>query len=158
MEYKEFLPVIAFVIVLIIKNLLDLRIMPLFVQYFWWFSARNFLRIKTETIAGQWEQHWESGGSTTFVESTGRHGHPIIKQWAHYCYTETVANQKVYVVFGKIVGEFFIGDWYDKDDLRGYFGTFQLHIKDSKTMEGKWMGHSKTEMTIRCDDWVWKKL
>lgn len=156
---KYFLPVSAFLIVLLIKQLLDLRMMPTLVKYLHWIPIRNYFRDKPISISGDWEQVWDDANSVTFENPTGRHSHPVVKQWGHYCYAETIANQKTYVVFGDIRGDYWIGDWYDqKNPKTGYFGTFQLRIKDAETMEGKWMGHSKNEVSIRCDDWVWKKL
>jgi hypothetical protein len=149
---------LAPIAVLIVKTILDFKLAPLFVKNFWWLPVRGMFRSKPIKISGNWEQTWESAGSPGFTESSERHSHPIIRQFGSYCYTEFISKGVTYIVFGKIVNEYFVGDWYDKDDAYGYFGAFQLQIIDSNTMNGRWIGHSKTKHEVKGDQWKWSKL
>lgn len=153
-----FTGLLAPVAVLIVKTLLDFKLAPLFVKYFSWIPVRGIFRRKPYEINGNWEHIWESAGSEGFAESNSRHSHSVIKQFGGYCYTEFFSKEVAYVVFGKIINEYFVGDWYDKSDSHGYFGTFQLQIIDSKTMKGRWIGHSKTRHAVKGDEWNWNKI
>lgn len=150
--------VATFVILLVIKVLLDLKLIQFFVKYCSWLPVRNILRAKPASISGKWEQTWDSAGSESFECPTDRHSHPEIKQLGSYCYAELISKGISYVVFGRVIDSFVVGDWYDKNDPLGYFGAFQLEIVDSKTMRGKWIGHSKSAHVIKGDEWLWKKL
>ncbi len=149
---------LAPVAVLIVKTILDFKLAPLFVKYFSWIPVRGIFRSKPINIAGKWEQIWASAGSEGFSESSERHSHPVIRQFGSYCYTEFESKSKTYVVFGKIVNDYFVGDWFDQNDTRGYFGAFQLQIIDDKNMKGRWIGHSKTRYEVKGDEWVWNKM
>lgn len=149
---------IAFVVLIALKALLDLRLVQMFVRYFFWIPLRNYFREKPVQISGQWEQIWGGANSCNFQSETERHGHPDINQLGSYCYGEFISKNVTYVVFGRVVGEYFVGDWYDKKDPRGYFGAFQLEIRDSQNMIGRWVGHSKTIHEVRSDIWEWKKV
>lgn len=148
---------LAPVAILIVKTLLDFKLAHLFVKFFWWLPVRGMFRSKPLNISGSWEQLWESAGSDGFAEPSQRHSHPSIRQFGSYCYTEFQSKKITYVVFGKVVNDYFVGDWYDKSDSNGYFGAFQLQIVDSKTMKGKWIGHSKTKYDVKGDEWCWNK-
>ena len=63
----------------------------------------------------------------------------------------------MYVIFGRVLHNYLIGDWYDKKDPLGYFGTFHLRIIDKNNMSGIWIGHSKTEQEVKGDSWNWKR-
>jgi hypothetical protein len=149
---------LAPVAVLIVKTILDFKLAPLFVKYFWWIPVRGMFRSKPINISGKWEQIWESAGSLGFSESSDRHSHPVIRQFGNYCYTEFQSKSKTYVVFGKIINDYLVGDWYDINDSNGYFGAFQLQIVDSNSMKGRWIGHSKTKHEVKGDEWTWSKM
>lgn len=149
---------ITFVVLIILKVLLDMRLLQFFVKYFSWLPLRNYFRDKPVSISGQWEQTWDSAGSQSFESSTDRHGHPKVKQLGSYCYAEFISKGVTYAVFGRIINNYFVGDWYDKNDSLGYFGAFQLEVIDSKAMEGRWVGHSKTVHEVKGDEWNWKKI
>jgi hypothetical protein len=149
---------LAPVAVLIVKTILDFKLAPLLVKYFWWFPVRGIFRSKPINIAGKWEQIWESADSLGFSEISERHSYPVIRQFGSYCYTEFESKSKTYVVFGKIVNDNFVGDWFDKTDINGYFGAFQLQIIDTKTMKGLWVGHSKIKHEVKGDEWLWNKF
>ena len=148
---------ITLIILLILKNLLDLKLMQFLIKYLSWLPVRSLFREKPINIAGTWEEIWGAANSANFKEDIERHGHPHIKQLGRYCYAERIVKGTTYVVFGRIIDNFFVGDWYDKKDTHGYFGTFQLEIINSNTMEGLWIGHSKTERKVRSDIWIWTK-
>lgn len=142
----------------ILKFTLDLKIAPYVVKYLYWCPLRNYFRDKPLNISGTWEQVWSSAGSINFVKDTERHSHPEIKQLASYVYGEFFSKGVKYIIFGRVINNYLVGEWYDQKDPLGYFGTFQLLIKDSNTMKGKWIGHSKCEHIIKGDDWTWEKL
>ncbi len=148
----------AFCILLMLKTLLDFRIAHFIVKYFYWVPLRNYFRTKPININGKWEQAWESAGSLNFQSQTDRHSHPTIRQMGTYCYCEIISKSKVYVVFGQVIDNYFVGNWYDKKDPKGYFGAFQLECINSSKMIGKWLGHSKIKHEIQGDNWTWKKL
>lgn len=149
---------IAFFILLILKTLLDFKVAQFFVKWFSWVPVRNYIRTKPASISGKWEQLWDSANSASFELERDRHSHPEIKQLGSYCYSEFISKGVTYVVFGRVINEYFVGDWYDKKDPRGYFGAFQLQIIDSSNLRGRWVGHSKTVYEVKSDIWNWKKL
>jgi hypothetical protein len=149
---------IIFIIVFFIKILLDFNLAQFVVKYFSWVPLRNYFRSKPISIKGDWEENWDLEITDSFKEITQRHSHPTINQLDKYCYSEFIANGVSYVIFGKVINNFFIGDWYDKNDPIGYFGTFHLLIIDSTSMKGKWIGHSKKINGVRQGDWTWKKI
>ncbi|MEA3404283.1 MAG: hypothetical protein U9R28_00900 [Pseudomonadota bacterium] len=149
---------ITFVLLIVLRALLDLRLAHFVVKWFSWLPLRNYIRAKPTKISGQWDQIWASAESASFESEVDRHGHPDIKQLGSYCYGEFISKNVTYVVFGRIIGDFFVGDWYDKKDPKGYFGAFQLEVLDSKSMKGLWVGHSKTVHKVKGDEWVWNKI
>lgn len=148
---------ITFIALLALKTLLDLRVALVFVKWFSWLPVRNVFRNKPLSLAGQWDQTWESADSESFTKGSDRHSNPIIKQLDCYCYAEFFSKKVKYILFGKVIGSYLVGDWYDANDPHGYFGAFQLEIVDSKTMKGRWVGHSKTSHEIKGDVWEWNK-
>ena len=146
-----------FIIVIIIKILLDFNLAKLVVRLFYWLPVRNYFRSKPHKISGEWEEHWELEGTKSFKDPNKRHSHPRIKQLDRYCFAEFIANGKTYYVFGKVINDYFIGEWHDVNDPLGYFGTFHLLISDSDTMKGKWIGHSKEIHSVREGNWNWNK-
>lgn len=149
---------LAPVTVLIVHTILDFKLASTFVKYFSWIPVRGISRIKPPKISGKWQQLWEAADSAGFKDAHSRQSHPVIKQFGSYCYTEFISAEITYVVFGKIVNEYFVGDWFDQNDPHGYFGTFQLQIVNSNSMKGKWIGHSKSNHDVKADEWNWKKL
>jgi len=148
----------GFIVGLIVKTMLDLRLALFVVKYFWWIPIRWLFRQKPVNLSGQWEHTWESGGSPAYVDPRDRHGHPKIRQFGSYCYADFYSQGKTYCFFGKIFGDYIVGEWFDLNDHAGYFGAFQLRIVDSKELDGLWIGHSKTSVAIRADKSVWTKL
>lgn len=148
----------TFILILIIKILLDFRITHWWIKYFHWLPVRTFFRTKPIVLSGKWEESWELTDTKSFEDPTKRHSHPDIKQLGHYCYAEFIADGITYGVFGTIMNDYFIGEWYDVTDRIGYFGTFHLLIKDKKNMTGKWLGHSKSFHGIREGNWNWKRI
>ena len=149
---------LTFIIILAIKLILDFKIAHWWIKYLWWIPLRNYFRTKPISISGNWEENWELQSSERFKEDTKRHSHPRIKQQGKYCYAEFIADGKTYGVFGTIMNDYFIGEWYDVDDPIGYFGTFHLQIENSNNMSGKWLGHSKSFHGVRQGEWKWKKI
>jgi hypothetical protein len=154
------LPIAAlpFAVVLLLKFLLDLRLANFAVKYLFWIPIRAILREKPMELAGEWEHIWSSGGSISFASPTSRHGHSSLRQWGSYCYAEFYSNSGRYAFFGKIKGNFVVGEWFDVNDPAGYFGVFQLEIVTSHALKGLWIGHSKQKRDIRCDTSEWKKI
>ncbi|GKV79124.1 hypothetical protein PEC106568_42970 [Pectobacterium carotovorum subsp. carotovorum] len=148
---------IAPIIVLFVKTLLDMKLIRLFVKYFHWIPVRGMFRSNPISISGKWEQTWDSNDSINFPESIDRHSFSVIRQFGAYCYAEFTSKSDSYVLFGEIVGDFLVGEWYEKYDKKGYFGTVQLEIIDSNTMNGRWIGHSKTKHEVKGGIWCWKK-
>ncbi|OOQ57977.1 hypothetical protein [Mucilaginibacter pedocola] len=148
---------LVFLIVFVIKILLDFNLAKFIVKYFFWLPLRNYFRTKPLKINGKWEENWSLNTSDNFKEKVQRHSHPTVKQFDKYCYAEFIANGKTYGVFGKVVNDSFVGEWFDLNDPIGYFGAFHLLIIDATKMKGKWIGHSKTLHGIREGDWEWQK-
>lgn len=149
---------VTFLVLLILKTLFDFKLAQGFVKYFYWLRVRNFFRSRPTTIGGKWEQVWESANSLSFNDRSDRHSHPEIRQLGSYCYTEFIAKGITYSVFGRVINDHFVGEWYDKKDPLGYYGAFQLQIIDSNTMKGQWVGHSKKEYQVKADTWNWNKI
>ena len=149
---------VAPVAVLVVYTILDFKLAPFFVKWYWWIPVRGIARTKPPKIGGEWEQTWEPAGSAGFAEPSSRHSHPKIRQWGSYCYAEFISKGVTYVVFGKIVNDHFVGDWYDKKDPHGYFGAFQLQIINTSTMRGRWLGHSKSNHEVKSDEWNWRRV
>lgn len=142
----------------VVNFLLDLKVAPRFVKWFWFVPVRSFMRRKPYGLSGKWDNIWHLSDSESFAQDTDRHSHSIIRQLGDYCYTEFSSKGKTYAVFGKIQGSHFIGDWYDLNDENGYFGAFQLQIIDSNNLSGVWIGHSKYHYQVKSGAWVWNKI
>lgn len=153
---NSLIAVIAFALGLILKTLLDFKIAPWCVRLLHRLPVRNVFRDKPIPLAGTWEQQWQTS-SENFKDETDRHSHPVILQLGKYCYAEFHAKGVTYGLFGRIQGHYFCGDWYDKTDPHGYFGTFQLRIIDSNTMQGAYLGHSKQDANVKAGNWSWQK-
>lgn len=138
--------------------MLDLRTGIWIVRLFWWLPVRWLFRDKPPFLAGRWESTWESGGSWQYKSPTDRHSHPEVKQLGRYVYATYIARGRSNSYFGRIVGGYVIGEWFDAGDPRGYFGAYQLRIVDSERLEGMWIGHSKEESKIRAGNEHWVKL
>lgn len=145
-----------FLVVLILKLLLDLRLAPLAVKYLYWVPLRNYFREKPVQLAGTWEHVWGSGGSKTYKTDIDRHGHAQLRQVGRFVYAEFYSQGVLYAFFGQIKNGYVVGDWYDVKDPIGYFGVFQIEVVNSSQLRGLWLGHSKQTRTIRSDasDWM----
>ncbi|WP_200227300.1 hypothetical protein [Rubrivivax gelatinosus] len=150
--------VASFVAGVVIKTILDLRLGVAMVKYFWWVRPRWIFGENPHSLSGTWDHIWDSGGSDDFISEADRHAHPIIRQLGPYCYAEYISKRKIYYFFGRVVGQYFIGEWFDLKDRTGYYGTFELHIINSNQMIGKWMGHSQKSHEIRVDISRWIKV
>ena len=150
--------IIAFVLGLIIKTLLDLDLAKFIVKWFYWLPVRFIFRDKPADLSGDWEQIWDfSAIDSAFSEITERHSHTEIKQFGSYCYSEFYSGESKYFFFGVISNNYIRGKWGDIKDKFGYHGVFELEIKTSKSLEGKWIGHRKKGKGIDGDNWIWKK-
>jgi len=87
-----------------------------------------------------------------------RHSHAVLRQLGRYCYAEMIYQGKYYYFFGRVHGEYLVGEWFDLKDKSGYFGTFQVRVVNSARMEGKWMGHSQSTREIRADRSEWIRV
>jgi len=150
--------VASFAAGIVVKTILDLRLGILMVKYLGWIRPRWIFGANPYELSGTWDQEWGSGGSVLFANDVDRHGHPKIWQLGSYCYVEFISKSKTYYCFGRVVGAYFIGEWFDVKDRTGYYGTFELRIVNSDQMQGKWIGHSQTASEIRVDDWQWKRV
>lgn len=148
----------SFALGIIIKTILDLRLGIAMVKYLWWIRPRWIFGENPHSLAGTWDHVWHSGGSTEFARESDRHGHPRIRQLGSYCYAEFISKNKTYYFFGRVVGQYFVGEWFDLKDRAGYYGTFELRIINSDKMEGKWIGHSQKSPEIRVDSTYWNRV
>ena len=146
------------VVVLIVKTLLDFKLAQILVKFCWWVPVRGIFRDKPPNISGTWEQIWSAAGSDDFQKDVDRHSHSTVRQFGRYCYAEFYSKNIQYCLFGRIQNSFLIGEWYDKNDPHAYFGAFQLRIVDGKTLEGRYLGHSRRSSIVQQDEWIWKKL
>jgi hypothetical protein len=149
---------LPFVILLFLKFLLDLRLAHFAVKYLFWVPVRSLTRENPQSLAGDWEHIWGSGGSENFASPISRHGHSTLRQWTSYCYAEYYSKGHRYAFFGRVKGNYLVGDWFDVNDPGGYFGTFQLEIVTSNLLKGYWLGHSKYSREIRYDISEWRKI
>lgn len=155
--WKVITAIISFVIGLIVKTLLDYDLAKFIVKYFSWIPVRFIFRQKPPKISGDWEQQWDFAGTVNYLNETERHSYTNIQQIGNYCYCEFYSRNEKYYFFGKITDNYINGKWGDCKDELGYYGSFQLRIVNSKYMEGKWIGHSKTTQNILGDKWTWNK-
>lgn len=77
---------ISFVLMLILRSLLDLKMAYMFVKYLSFLPVRNIFREKPPKLKGNWEILWGAGGSKRYVDEVDRHGHPEIMQLGSYIY------------------------------------------------------------------------
>ena len=143
---------VSFLVMLILKSLLDLKMAHLLVKYLSFIPVRNIFRERPPKLSGNWEILWGHGGSERYSSDIDRHGHPEIKQLGSYIYFEFYSQQIKYSFFGCIQSGYVLGDWFDTRDKNGYFGVFQLEIISSNELKGSWLGHSKSSRAIRTDD------
>jgi len=141
----------------ILRILLEFRIGIYIIKYLSWLPARSIFRKKPISLRGKWNQNWASAGSRNFSKQKDRTSQAKISQLDTFCYGEFLSKEKKYAVFGRVVGEYLVGDWFDLKDPWGYFGAFHLEIKDSNTLSGRWIGHSKTKHEVIGDDWIWER-
>jgi len=139
---------------LIVQSLFDFRIAPVIVKYL---GIIPLIFGSGIDLTGQWEHVWQHGGSDKYLNETTRRSISNIYQLNNWCYAEFEANNIQYQLFGKIKGNHLVGEWYDANGHLGYHGAFQLHFVNNDEMEGKWIGHSQKDFTIRTDVWSWKR-
>ncbi|OCT24838.1 hypothetical protein [Pseudomonas putida] len=149
--------IVSPVVLILVKALLDVRLGHKFVKYLWWLPVRWLFREKPINISGVWEQQWEGAGSNNFSRDIDRHSYTTIRQLGRFCYAEFYSKSVEYCFFGEIKASYLVGDWYDKNDMYSYFGAFQLRIIDSKSMQGKFLGHSKSTSQVLVDEWNWSR-
>jgi hypothetical protein len=147
-----------FLVVLVLKLLLDLRLAQVAVKYLYWVPVRNWFREKPPQLRGTWELIWASGGAASFEKDVDRHGHTKLRQLGSFVYAEFYSQSVLYAFFGQIKDGYVVGDWYDVKDPHGYFGAFQVEIVTSKELRGSWLGHSKSSRAIRSDSLSWKRI
>lgn len=148
---------VAPLLLLLLRFLLDLSLAQFFVKYFWWLPVRSLFRDNPISLGGVWEQQWGSAGSEDFSLEIDRHSYTTIRQLGRYCYAEFYSKGVEYSLFGSIRGGYVIGTWYDRRDKYSYFGTFQFKIVDSRALKGLFLGHSKKSSEVQQDVWEWKR-
>jgi hypothetical protein len=148
---------LAPVVLLLVRVLLDFSLARWIVKYFWWVPVRSILRVKLVNISGVWEQKWGDAGSEGFRSELDRHSYTTIRQFGPYCYAEFYSKGVAYCIFGTLEGSYITGTWRDRDDENSYFGAFQLRVVDSKKLVGRFVGHSKTTAEVLQDEWVWTR-
>ena len=155
-----FIPLIPFLLGILFKALLDLNLAIKLVKYFHLMPVRFLFRIKPIQISGKWTQLWENNVSQEYKSEESRKSEVIFKQFGKYCYGEyRIKNDELYYVFGELKGNHFIGKWGNVNNEFGYFGVFELYIKDPKNIEGLWIGHSSNNhQKINLGKWYFKKI
>lgn len=150
--------VIAFLIGLIVKTLLDHNLAIWIVKYLNNTPVRFIYRTNPNKLSGDWEQNWDfTNAIDSYKETTERHSYTELKQLGKYLYSEFYSQDEKYFFFGEIKNNYIVGTWGDLNDKLAYHGSFELRVVDSKNMVGKWIGHSKNQHIINADNWVWKK-
>lgn len=147
----------AFIIGLIVKTLLDHNLAIWIVKYLYRLPVRFIFRTKPHDISGNWEQLWNFASTGNYSNVTERHSHTQLKQLGKYVYAEFYSRNEKYYLFGEIKDNYIVGHWGDTKDKIGYFGSFEFRIINSKTMLGRWIGHSKNTQEIYGDKWNWNK-
>lgn len=150
--------VAAFLIGIVVKTLLDLRLALFLIKYFWWVRPRWIFGENPHGLAGTWKHIWDSGGSEKYVNADDRSDHATMRQLGQYCYADFIYQGKRYYFFGRVHGDYLVGEWFDLKDRSGYFGTFQVRVVSSDSMKGLWMGHSKESHLIRTGDSTWTRI
>jgi hypothetical protein len=148
----------AFLVGIIVKTLLDLRLALFLIKYFWWVRPRWVFGENPHELSGTWKHIWESGGSEKYASADDRSDHTTFRQLGHYCYADFIYQGRRYYFFGKVHADYLVGEWFDLKDRSGYFGTFQVRVVDSDNMKGLWMGHSKDTHLIRTGSSIWTKI
>lgn len=119
---------------------------------------RTITRDNPTKLTGDWEVLWEPGGSKSFESEKDRHGHMTLYQAWRYVYGEFYSQGVKYGFYGKLQSGYLTGDWYDIKDKNGYFGVFHVECKNSKQLNGFWLGHSKETREIRRDKIVFSRV
>lgn len=153
-----FTAVAAFIVGIVVKTVLDMRLALFLVKYCWWLRPRWILGDDPHALAGTWQHIWGAGGSDAYKNPTDRHSHAVMRQLGRYCYAELIYQGKYYYFFGRVHGEYLVGEWFDLKDKSGYFGAFQVRVVNASRLEGKWMGHSQTTREIRADSSDWTRV
>lgn len=150
--------VASFLLGIVVKTVLDLRTGLFIVKYFSWICPDRLFRDNSYKLSGIWEHVWSSGRSEAFENPLDRHSHSKLYQLGPYCTAEFIAKRHTYIFFGKLRGEYLVGEWFNKQDRAGYYGAFQLRVLDSSHLDGMWIGHSKTVNKIRVDSFKWTRI
>lgn len=145
------------VAVLLVKALLDFSLAQQFVKYLHKLPLRSIFRDMPQDLSGRWEQTWEAGGSLHFQDPLSRHSYTELKQLGRYVYAEFDSKKKGYCMFGRIKNGYVVGDWYERKNKHGYFGTFQLRIVGDEALDGLYVGHSHRTGLVGHDSWKWAK-
>lgn len=146
---------IAPVLLLVLRFLLDLSLAQFFVKYFWWLPVRSLFRDNPIKLGGVWEQQWGAAGSESFSKDIDRHSYTTIRQLGGYCYAEFYSKGTEYSLFGRIRAGYVVGTWCDRSDRFSYFGSFQFKIINSSSMSGRFLGHSQRSSEVQQDTWEW---
>lgn len=158
-KVETFIPLIPFLLGILFKTLLDMNLAVKLVKYFHWMPVRFLFRTKPFVVKGKWTQLWENKVTENYATEDIRQSEMEIKQFGKYCYAEyRIKNDELYYIFGEIKGNNIVGKWGDRNNELGYFGAFELRILDSKTIKGRWIGHSNNSPErINTGEWKWKR-
>jgi len=148
---------IAFIVGLIIKTLLDHNLAIWIVKYLSKTPVRFIYRTNPHKLHGDWEQLWKFTSVGSYSNDIERHSHTALKQLGKYVYAEFYSANEKYYMFGEIKDNYIVGHWGDLNDPIGYFGSFEIRIVNSRNMLGQWIGHSKKTQEIYGDVWKWDK-
>ena len=155
--WKLLLPLVGFLLGIFVKGLLDLELGNWIVRLFSWVPTRGLFRARAYPLAGDWNQTWHTDVKS-FSAPEDRESPARIKQFYRYCYAEFRAQDTTYILLGQIHDGHLIGRWYDANDDKGYYGSFQLEIVSQSELRGKWLGHSKKSRHIRAGEWKWQRI
>ncbi|GAL87542.1 hypothetical protein GFO_0932 [Sporocytophaga myxococcoides] len=149
-DINFYLPIIPFLLGIILKILLDLNLGKWFVKNFYWLSFRSIFRNKTNKFSGVYKQNWYIENNRRYKKVSDRQSLVTLKQLNKYCYGEFYAKNghEKYYMFGEVIDRRIIGHWSSIDSKLDYFGSFELSIINSKTIEGIWIGHSNEIPTV----------
>lgn len=144
--------VLSLVLGFLLRTLLDFGFGRQLIKYL---SYKFFLGGDAD-LRGDWMQYWRVE-SINFKNDDSCSGSARLWQAGRFCYAEFLSSEDPYSLFGVIRGDYLVGHWYSKKDGRGYFGTFELEIKNSNELRGVWIGHSKESRDIKADQWAWRR-
>ncbi len=158
---KPYNSIIVFALGIILKILLDLNLGIWFIKWFYWFSFRWLFRSKAPKISGCYKQHWIMEDNEHYPNISDRQSLIVLKQLNNYCYGEFTAKNgaEKYYLFGEVIDRKIIGHWANVNSRLDYFGSFELTIKNSRSIEGIWIGHSNTNpLVINQHKWIFRAV